>query len=392
MKRIALGIDCWYPQVDGVTNVVTNYHRQLSKENECVTIAPSYGKKQDEEGEREYFAEVFHNKSLKVPFIGFRNSIPSKDKKLKKMLDGFKPEILHTHSPFAISAFFSKYGKKHGIPVVYTFHTKYKDDIKRVSHSRLITAIMMSCIRRNILRADYVWAVSEYAANILRTYGYSGNIRVMPNATDMKPHSPEERKKLAATIDEKFGLDEKEIILMYVGRVVKVKNLGFSFRTLSLLKKSGFKCRMMVVGGGDIKLHKKMAKHAGVEEDVIFTGPVFSREQLTAYYSRANLFLMPSTFDTYGLVVVEAGVCGTPALVAENSSSSEMIEDGVSGYVEELDENKWANRIMEIFKGGTEVHVDSRSIGVSWETRIEEVNAAYEEVIADYNSRHGREL
>ena len=389
MKRIALGIDCWYPQVDGVTNVVTNYFKQLSKAKECVLIAPSYGKKLDDKGEKEYFADVFHNKSLKVPFIGFRNSVPSKDKKLKEMLDEFKPEVLHTHSPFAISAFFSKYGKKHGIPVVYTFHTKYRDDIKRVTHSRLLTAITMSCIKRNILRADYVWAVSEYAANVLRAYGYSGDIRVMPNATDMQPVPLEERKKLAATINEKFGLDANEIILMYVGRVVKVKNLDFSFRTLSVLKKSGFKCRMMVVGGGDIKLHKKMAKNAGVEKDVIFTGPVFNREQLTAYYSRANLFLMPSTFDTYGLVVVEAGVCGTPSLLAQNSSSSEMIEDGVSGYVEELDEKKWAKRIREIFDGNAAT-VDSRSIGVSWETRMEEVNAAYEEVIADYKARHNR--
>ncbi len=386
-RRIVLGIDCWYPQVDGVTNVVHNYQKGLEKENECVTVAPSYGTKLDSEGEEVYCKGVFRNRSLKVPFLGYRNSTPGKDQKLKKMLDGFKPDVLHAHSPFAISKFFYKYGKKNGIPVVYTFHSKFEDDIYRITHSRLVTSIVMKVIMRNINRMDYVWAVSGYAAQALHDYGYDGNVKVVPNATDMSVIGQERRNELARRIDEEYGFSPNDVIFLYVGRVVKVKNLQFSFDVVAELKRRGFDCKFLIVGGEDIKEHKAMVEKCGIEDRVIFTGCAFDREKLSAYYARANLFLMPSTFDTYGLVVVEAAACGTPTLAAARSCSAEMIENGKTGYVEELEVPLWVDRIEKIFRG-EEPCGDCSSLAVGWEERMEEVRAAYEEVIEDYRAVH----
>ena len=81
IKSVILGIDAWYPQVDGVTNVVVSYRSNLAKNFDCKIVAPSYGKKLDEESEEKYCAGVFHNRSLWVPFIGFRNSVPGSDRK-----------------------------------------------------------------------------------------------------------------------------------------------------------------------------------------------------------------------------------------------------------------------------------------------------------------------
>ena len=115
-KTVVLGIDAWYPQVDGVTNVVANYRTELEKKDwNCAIVAPSYGKKRDKQGEEEYCGEVFHNRSLAVPFLSFRNSTPGTDVKLKKYLDELKPDILHAHSPFAICAYFVRYAKKRGV-------------------------------------------------------------------------------------------------------------------------------------------------------------------------------------------------------------------------------------------------------------------------------------
>ena len=71
-KTIILGIDGWYPQVDGGTNVVKNYREHLRGEFGCEIVAPSYGKKFDEEGEKRYCGGVFHNFSLGVRFFSFR--------------------------------------------------------------------------------------------------------------------------------------------------------------------------------------------------------------------------------------------------------------------------------------------------------------------------------
>ena len=115
-KTVILGIDGWYPQVDGGTNVVLNYREWLKDMYDCYIVAPSYGKKADEEGEKKYCAGVFHNFSLGVPGLSFRNSVPGADRALKRFLKQNRPDVLHAHSPFAICGYFARYAKKGGRP------------------------------------------------------------------------------------------------------------------------------------------------------------------------------------------------------------------------------------------------------------------------------------
>ena len=387
-KAVILGIDCWYPQVDGVTNVVKNYRKNLRGGGfDCEIVAPSYGRKSDEEGEERYCGGVFHHFSLSVPFLSFRNSMPGCDKKLKKFLDERHPALLHAHSPFAICGYFIKYAKKHNIPVVYTFHTKYRDEFFRVTHSRLITAIMMRIIMRNIRRADYVWAVSGSSARTLREYGYSGEIKVMPNGTDMRPAAEGERASLAEQVRKQYGISPDERIFLYTGRVVSVKNLKFSFEIVAELNKRGFKCRFFVVGGGDeLEEHKKLAEKLGVGDEVIFTGFVGDREILRGYYCRADLMLFPSVFDTFGLVVQEAASCHTPAFVPENSCAAELVKDGKTGYCAPLDVNLWADRIEKIFadENFALVRENCASMVFTWREAVDMAVAEYIEILKNY--------
>ena len=388
-ERIVLGIDAWYPQVDGVTGVVVNYQRELSKERESFIVAPSYGRKTDAEGEERYCAGVFHNRSLAVPLLGFRNSTPGSDKKLKRRMRGFAPEILHAHSPFAICAFFAKYGKKHGIPVVYTFHTKYKDEFLRFTHSRLITAILMRVIMRNIRKADAVWAVSENAAQTLRSYGYRGEIAVMRNGTDMRIADGEELAAARAA-EGAYKPAEGERVFLYVGRVVSVKNISFSFRVLAELQKRGFRYKFFIVGGGeDLEAHKKLAAKLGIAQNVVFTGFVGDRARLRQFYACADLFLLPSVFDNAPLVLLEAAACSTPALVPAGSSASETIADGETGFAEELDVGKWANRIAAMFSDGSYARVRENcpKIVYTWESAAADAAAEYDRVIARYRAK-----
>ena len=384
-KTIILGIDGWYPQVDGGTNVVKNYRENLRSEFECEIVVPSYGKKFDEEGEERYCGGVFHNFSLGVPFLSFRNSMPGHDKKLKKFLDEKHPVLLHAHSPFAICGYFIKYAKKHNIPVVYTFHTRFKDEFMRVTHSRLITAVMMGMIMRNIRRADYVWAVSENSAQVLREYGFNGEIKVMPNGTDMRVLTTRQAAEYSARFSKEHDISPNERIFVYAGRVVSVKNLKFSFEVIAELKRRGHRCKFFVVGGGDeLEEHKKLASKLGVDDMVIFTGFVGDREALRRYYACADLFLLPSVFDNTPLVVLEAASLGTPSVVPAGSSAAELIEDGATGYCEELNVERWANRIMAIFSDegkAAAVSKNCSSIACSWEKAVSDAEAEYRRII-----------
>ncbi len=385
--RIVLGIDCWYPQVDGVTTAVVSYRREL--QGESLIVAPSYGKKTDAAGEEAYCRGVFHNRSLAVPFLGFRNSTPGSDKKLKRRLREFAPEILHAHSPFAICAYFAKYGKKHGIPLVYTFHTKYKDEFLRFTHSRLLTAILMRIIMRNIRKADAVWAVSESAAQTLRSYGYRGEIAIMRNGTDMLV-ADEAELAAARSAEGAYRKAEGERVFLYVGRVVSVKNLAFSFQVLAALQKRGFCFKFFVVGGGeDLEAHKKLAARLGIAQNVVFTGFEGDRARLRQYYACADLVLFPSLFDTFGLVLLEAAACRTPALVPAGSGVAEVVTDGVTGFAEELSAEAWADRIEAMFSDGSYERVCAQcpQIVRSWESAVAEAAAEYDRILARHRQK-----
>ena len=391
MKRIVLGTDSWYPLVDGGTNVVKQYHIELSKNNIAAIIAPSAGKKKDIEGESKYYGRgVFHNRALKVPFLPFRNSAPGQDPKLKKFLNYFKPDILHAHSPFAILNFFNKYGKKHNIPVVFTFHSKFKDDIYRYTKSKFITWMIMTNIMGNIKKADYVWAVSKHAANVLHGYGYKGEIRVVYNSTDMKKVSIKQHEKFKKQVNRWHDLSPDEVVFIYAGRIVKNKNIKFSIDVINELKKRNFKCKFLVLGDGDdAKYFKEYVENLNLENEVIFTGRILDRKKISAYLSRADLLLMPSRYDMHSLVVLEAAACSTPTMAASNTSYDEVIKHKKTGYIRDLIVEDWADCIQTIFKTKNinKVKKNCSSIMSNWKENINNVSKLYDEIIKDYKEK-----
>ena len=124
--RILEVLDTYYPKFDGPTMVITNYCKSLNKLNDvkaevCVPRFPNYQDNQP--------FTVTRVKSLKGP-ENYYYGLPKFDKKLKKYLKENKFDIIHIHSPFTMCGFFAKYAKKHNIPSVFTFHTKFKEDFE----------------------------------------------------------------------------------------------------------------------------------------------------------------------------------------------------------------------------------------------------------------------
>ena len=104
--------------------------------------------------------------------------------------------------------------------------------------------------------------------------------------------------------------------------------------TLKLLMDAGQDFRMVFIGKGpDKELMEDKARTLGLEKRCIFVGPVYDREALRAWNTRADLFLFPSTFDTNGLVVREAAACGLGCVLIRGSCAAEGITDGRNGFL-----------------------------------------------------------
>jgi D-inositol-3-phosphate glycosyltransferase len=179
---------------------------------------------------------------------------------------------------------------------------------------------------------DLVIASTENEKNLLfEHYGISGDkISVIPCGVNMELFHPED--KLEAR--RKLGLGEEKIIL-FVGRIERLKGIDKIIRALSLLKENH--PRLLIVGEdgnrrGEVDNLKALASQLDVADYVTFSGLV-NYEKLPDYYNAADICVFPSFYESFGLVPLESLACGTPVLATDVGDLRHIIHQGETGYV-----------------------------------------------------------
>lgn len=373
-------LDAYYPKFDGPCLVITSYAKSFLKmENVDVKVAvpkfPNYTDNQP--------FTVFRTKSIPSA-EGYRCAIPTLDYQLKKFLKENKFDIIHIHSPFTMCGFFTKYGKKHNIPTIFTFHTKYKEDFERDLKSKFLQNFMMRYILKNMNRADYVWTVSNGAGDCLREYGYKKPIKVIRNGTDLV--YPDNADALIEKTNKKYNLNNDETVFLSVGRIVENKNLQLALSAMKKVAEDGFKFKYLIVGSGNYenKLKEIVAEY-GLTDYVVFTGKILDRDELSAHYLRANLFIFPSTFDTASLAPIEAAAMKLPTIMNKDCSTAEIIENDVNGYLVKESPVDWAEKIEEIIKDKDKLiaikETAYKQVYRTWDSVAKEVVENYKEII-----------
>ena len=181
-------------------------------------------------------------------------------------------------------------------------------------------------------------------------------------------------------------------MLAYIGRMMWYKNLALIIDSLAMAKRRGLKFRMFFVGDGterqDIQAY---AQKAGIMDCTVFTGAVSDRAELRKYYSRADLFLFPSTFDTSGIVVKEAAACRCPAILTRGSCAAEDITDGVNGFLAEENAESLCTKLMAAVADREKLHqVGVRAgedIYLSWEDAVARGYHRYEEIVSEWREK-----
>ncbi|MBO4251410.1 MAG: glycosyltransferase [Clostridia bacterium] len=376
-------LDCYYPKFDGPCLVITSYSNSMLKMKDTIVkvAVPKFPKYKDNQK-----FTVFRTKSIPSA-EGYRCALPGLDSKLKRFLKENEFDIIHIHSPFTMCAYFTKYGKKHNIPTIFTFHTKYRDDFERDLKLKCLQNFMMKYILKNMNRADHVWTVSDGAKECLREYGYKKPIKVIRNGTDLV--YPDNAEKLIDKINEKYGFDKDETVFLSVGRIVENKNLQLALSALKMVAEDGFRFKYMIVGSGNYENElKESVEKYGLRDQVIFTGKILDREELSAHYLRSDLFIFPSTFDTASLAPIEAAAMKLPTLMNEGCATAEIIENNINGYLAEETTVAWANRIEEIIKNKDKLKKmkDAAYKGVyrTWDSVAEEVVENYKEIVKNH--------
>lgn len=376
-------LDCYYPKFDGPTLVITSYCKSFIKQNPEITptvVVPRFPKYVDNQP-----FKVIRTESIKSA-EGYYAGLPEFDSKLKKFLKENKIDLIHFHSPFTMGHFFAKYGKKHKIPTIFTFHTKYKEDFERTLKLKSLQKFMMNYIMKAIKKADYVWTVSNGAADVLREYGYKGNIEVIRNGTDLV--FPENAEELIEKVNNTYNLKQEENVFLSVGRMVENKKLDLALNAFKIVKDKGYNFKYLMVGDGlYLETLKSRVEELDLTSNVIFTGKIMDREFLSAHYLRSDLFIFPSTFDTASLAPIEAAAMKLPSIMTRGCSTAEIITEGVNGILADETKEDWAEKICNFIDNKQKLQELKenayKEVYKTWDQVAEEVVARYKEILKD---------
>lgn len=379
--RIVQFSDSFLPIMDGVGNVVYQYAMNLAqKGHECYVVAP-----QTDTGYRGgYPFELVDYIGVPLPRMkSYRLGVPNLDTHCQNRLRAIQADIVHVHSPFTAGQVGLTFAQKRGLPVVGSFHSKYYDDFLQVTGIELLAEVGVKYVVNFYEKCDEVWAVSATSSDTLRGYGYNGDIRVMPNGTDIHPLNAQ----ALAEVCGRFELRDDAPVLLFVGQINWKKNLRCILEACAALTHP---FKLVLAGQGP---HEKevaqLAETLGISERVTFTGHIGNPEVLNALYRRADLFLFPSLYDTSGLVVREAAAMNTPSVAVRGSSAAECIDEGENGYLCEDDAEDLARTIDSALADpealrriGERAH---DTIPIPWATLMDDVIARYQEIVEQNN-------
>jgi len=386
MKDICILSDSFPPLIDGVASAAMNYAKILNNRGVGVTMAVPKNRKADD--------SVFNFPVIRYPGIDMTKQIgyvvgnPVAAATLK-LFNNTKAELLHSHCPTMSQVLAMELRSTRNIPIVMTYHTKYDIEIKKAIRGRMLSSMAIKGLVDIVSTCDELWVVSKGAGESLRSLGYKGDYIVMENGVDMRKHIAE--PSLITSTTSGYDLPQGVPMFLFVGRLQWYKGIRIILDALSDLKARGTDFRMVFVGKGqEEKEIKAYAKKAGLDDRCFFTGAVYDREVLAAWYSRADLFLFPSTFDTNGLVVREAAACSLGSVLVRNSCASEGITDGVDGLLIDENATSLASCLARVIEHPEIMRTIGRNasdnIYISWDDAVERAMARYEVVIDNYKS------
>lgn len=253
-------------------------------------------------------------KTYRLPLPGIRG--------FKKRLDEFRPDIIHIHSPDTIAWAALKYAKKRQIPIVATYHTDFGRYLAYY-HLSFLRPPIWSVLRRLYKQMRFVTTPSQVISDELIGHGIP-NVHTIPWGVefarfDSSFRSSEWRNKILK--------GKNKAILLCVCRLTWEKDLRTLAQTYNLLKKIRSDFVMVIAGDGPARKELE-----SLMPGAIFLGHLEGSE-FSKVYASCDIFLFPSTTETFGNVTIEAMASGLVPVVADAGGSKSLVKNGKTGFL-----------------------------------------------------------
>ena len=320
MKALRIGIVC-YPSLGGSGVVATELGKSLARlGSEVHFITTSHPARLSGYDERVYFHRVV---SEEYPLFGqYTPYALSLAAKIREVAEQYELDLVHVHYaiPHAASAFLAREMlKPRRLPTVTTLHGT---DITLVG----MMPSYYEITRFSIEKSDAVTAVSEFLKNeTIREFRVDHPIDVVHNFVDTEIFHPQEalaaRRRLAPN---------GEKILMHVSNFRKVKNLPVLLQVFNEVQKH-VPARLVLVGDGpEREATERHAEALGIDRRVEFLG---DQEYIADVLPAADVFVLPSQHESFGLAALEAMSCGVPVVGSRIGGLPEVIVHEETGFL-----------------------------------------------------------
>ena len=311
--RVAIFTETFLPKVDGIVSVLCHALQRLNEQgHQAILFAPA-GAPAEYAG-----AKIVGIRGFRFPvYPELRVSIPQA--RIFDDVQAFEPDLVHAVNPFFLGPFGLRYARKLNLPTVASFHTDVARYAKHYGGG-FFAPLLWSYMRTIHNSASLNLCPSSTVLHDLRAHGFQ-RVRWWHRGVDTARFTPGPRDEaLRARLTNGHPDD---FLVVYVGRHSPEKRLE-TMRD-SLFQGAGV--RLALVGHGPS--HEKLKSYyAGTP--TVFPG-YMKGDDLVATYRAADVFLFPSTTETFGLVALEAMACGAPVIAAQTGGVLDIVQDGVNG-------------------------------------------------------------
>jgi glycosyltransferase involved in cell wall biosynthesis len=320
--------------------------------------------------------------SLQFPlYRDYRLALPGY-RHFEEDLKAFNPDIIHINSPCSLGHAAARFGDRHGIPVVATYHTHFP------SYAKYYRVKSLEHLGWNYIRNLYnsycqrVYVPSEPILAELRDQ-YLRNLRYLPHGVDSVAFHPGFRSTLWR---ERLGIRQKTVAL-YAGRLVWEKDLLTLANAHRLLQGRRTDVAFVLAGDGPIR----------PELEQLMPGAVFlghqSGMELSTSFASSDILAFPSTTETFGNVVLEAMASGVVPICAAEGGASGVISDHHTGLVTRPRDAEHLARSIEYLadQPGKRAGMADRALlyarRQSWDRIFDNLFADYDEITATFARR-----
>jgi glycosyltransferase involved in cell wall biosynthesis len=382
--HIAHFTNTYHPVVSGVVRSISTFRQSLVELGHLVFI---FAQDADNYEDAEPF--IFRYPALDLPAThDFPLAIPVSPY-VGKLLPSLKLDVIHSHHPFLLGHSAARRASELNLPLVFTFHTRYRDYSHYIAlNQELIKNTIDRIISDYMRRCQHIIVPSESMRQLLaQEYDVTERVTAVPTGIDLQPYQTADGQ----AIRQKRGWGQDKVLIS-VGRLAKEKNWQTLVTAALQVMKQVENIRLVIIGEGDERQTlEKQAQKAGLGKRVEFTGRL-PFDQVPAYLKAADLFCFASVTETQGLVTMEAMAAGLPVVAVDATGTQDEVEHGQQGLLTTNNSDALAQAITQVISdepllGRFRQAVKEKAGSFDATVRARRLVAVYEQAQADKKAK-----